>query len=139
MFVLIGGFAILLWLLDRIAPVIVWDGRFSVTVNIQASGDKTVESISYASYFKREIADWVADHAFDQASAEFTKAEFIGSHITADIPCSGKESLFGREFDYVELSCLVLRIDFTDGSRTTKTVEVPTGRGPRSLKVVIDE
>ena len=59
----------------------------------------------------------------------------MAPRFTAYVRCYSRDWL-GCEYSYGEFRCIVLLID-CNGEKTRTIVEIPRGRGPRSMTVTI--
>jgi hypothetical protein len=130
--------AVLLSLSSTLAPVAAWSGRYELIIHVHSLSPEEIVGVSYAAYFRRDHADWLAKEAEAKYDSEFRPASPDGTGYIARIPCSGRRSLLGSELSYTEARFVVLQIACTD-REIREIVEVPEGRGKRTVSISIDD
>ena len=118
-------------------PQIVWDGGFDLNARFVNKSGKTIDRIEAADVGKREYADWHVSHPdIEQPSWREVTLDTNGVgqiHVRS----SGHVSQFtGIELSYYKSESVVIRVNFTDGSRSLFAVNTPE-RGKRQIDVGI--
>ena len=111
-----------------------WDGRFELILRPVSRPGVQVQSLSYVSVNKREVAESIAGNHKTEAEAAFRSAEKQDDEFVASIRCSGQER-GGIETNYHEPRFLVVRVKCENDIEVRKMVEIPIGRGKRSVDV----
>jgi hypothetical protein len=115
---------------------IAWIGAFPLDVRLHALADRKVVRIWYG-YTRPRSA---AKEELNVLLAEFNGRpvhEFKDGESTVDIKCIGRSTGLGREITYGEGQVLILKFEYEDGEIQYKVVEIPPGRGRRSVTVEI--
>ena len=133
----IGG--VLVVLVPLFMTEAVWDGHFPLTLDVRSESGKAIKALSYATFFKNEQAQWwLTKRPEGQPDWGFRPAVQNGGRFVADGDCSGRLwGVFKIERNYVESRYIVIRATYEDGQETRRLAEIPAGRGPRSLTLVI--
>ncbi len=118
-------------------PVASWVGHFELTMQLASESGREIKEVSYAAFFRRDLAEWVATHPVAERGAAFDQATTRNGRFVASVMCSGKRNLLGYDISYFEPRYLVLRVTYADGTLIRRAVEVPAGRGPRSIVVPV--
>jgi hypothetical protein len=133
--VLLVGLILLFVAVVGLSPEMVWDGRFQLDVRLQSRSAAAIKDVSYALYHDREVANRVAGTTEQSVVTEFRSVENAGSgRYLVSVPCSGRRWL-GVEHGYFEYRFIVLRLRYNDKSAVCTAVEIPEGRGQRSVAV----
>jgi hypothetical protein len=61
----------------------------------------------------------------------------MGQPITIQVPCYGRDSISGRELSYGQFSTLLVRVEYSDGTRRMLSVPIPDGRRQRRMTVLV--
>lgn len=116
----------------------VWDGRFPLTLKISPSSGENVKEVSYCSFNDLQAAKRVESPTYHQVEkGDFFPVKKEKDHFVVSIPCSGKLWIFNIETAYSEPRYIVLLIQFENGKKLRRMEEIPKGRGPRTLSVVV--
>jgi len=114
-----------------------WSGRFQLEVNLQSRSSQPVRSVSYATFFRREEADWASKGDARSEISEFKAAQdFDGARFVAYVRCGGRNWL-GFDRIYTDERFIVLRVDSPDRAELRTVEEIPRGRHARSMTVTI--
>lgn len=115
----------------------VWSGRFQLDVQIESRASQPIRSVSYATFYEQEEADWVSKSDHPSAIGEFQAArDFDGKRFVADVRCGGRKWL-GFDRVYSEQRFVAMRIDCVNGVQLRTVEEIPAGRHARSMTVTI--
>lgn len=124
------GFGV--WALDR-AGDLRWSGSFPLQVRLEAG--RKVVAVWAGTMQRREWAEQIRQD-IRRADCVFRPVEgFDGSTFTVDVICGGRNSGLGIERHYTEDQVLVLRLEYADQQDQFQAVEIPEGRGPRTVSV----
>jgi hypothetical protein len=119
-----------------LSSVAVWDGGFQLTVSLHSRSAAAIKDVSFALCRDREVANQLAATTEQSAATEFRSVESAGDgrHLVR-VPCSGRRWL-GVDYGYIEpYRFIVLRVQPTNRALFFAVVEIPEGRGPRSITV----
>lgn len=134
-------FLSMLVMLLLLAPVLlscyVWDGHFQLTLDVTSSSGKHISEVSYAAVSTREQAEWTETHTSGESEFAFRPTSQDNGRFIAHIPCSGRCWVFDIETSYSEFRYVVVRAKYESGKVFRRMAEVPVGRGPRTLKVLV--
>ena len=121
-----------------LTPEAVWDGYFSLALDVRSESGRAIKELSYATFFKNEQAQWLlTEHAEGEPDSDFRSAVQNNGRFSAEVSCSGRFSIFNIETRYTEPRYLVLRVTYADGKESRRLAEIPAGRGPPSMTVVV--
>jgi hypothetical protein len=120
-----------------VGPVAVGDGGYDLTVTFAAS-PSVVKAVHCQPFMRQDVAVWAMN---DPKSAEFQNwivaDPLLGKTIPVPIQTSIKMSPFGREFDRVQATHLVVIADLQDGTHVKKLITIPDCRVSRSVTVTL--
>lgn len=128
---LLAVVAVLLAVVPLLTYIAVWDGRFQLNVTIESV--EPFHAAQYDYFWKRDIAQIVLSGGEESDSWEF--AQLSGSAFVLDLPCSGRINFYGHESSYSEPRYVVAKITLKNGEIVRKLIEVPQGRGARSVTI----
>src|SRR5262249_49138091 len=115
---------------------IYWVGFFDVEVRLVPKGGRRVGRVEARALRPGEVAADVR-RTIDRAHYPFRPVEgFDGRSFTVRALCCGDCSVV-REHSYAEEELLLLRLEYADGGTAYEVVEIPPGRGDRSLTVEV--
>jgi hypothetical protein len=117
--------------------VAVWDGRFALTLDVRSESKAAIKAVSYATSFKLEEAQWLATYNGRVVDSEFRPADRDNGRFVTQVGCSGRHWIFNIETTYAEFRYVVVRVTSVDGKKVRRLVEIPAGRGPRSVTVLV--
>ena len=115
----------------------VWDGHFALTLDVVSESGMKIKALSYTTFFNREQADWATKNTGGEADLCLHSAVQDNRRFVADIGCSGRLWIFNIETKYTEPRYIVFRVKYGDGKELRCWAEMPVGRGPRSLAVMV--
>ncbi|MBL8818546.1 MAG: hypothetical protein JNL58_21135 [Planctomyces sp.] len=114
----------------------VWDGDFSLTISVTESEPIDQESLLFATF-------WSEDQARDAlAKPGVYEWGFHPSQLTddgratIDVPVFGRITTWGDTYNQPPFLVAEYRLAH-DGKVTRKCFDIPTGRGPRSIEILL--
>jgi hypothetical protein len=118
-------------------PQIIWDGGYDLSVQFANQTGKAIDRIEAAAVGKREYADLHVAYP-DVEPPNWRSVTLDGKGVgQIYVRSSGHVSQFtGIELSYYQEKAIVIRVDFTDGSRSLFAVNTPE-RGKRHIDVDI--
>jgi hypothetical protein len=114
----------------------VWDGVFSLTVDLRAAEPDRIGRVWAAAAYHREYAEEILDDS-KSADERFTEIADWQKPFVVEVPCSWGESGFGREKWRGQYHALIIRIEYRDGRREHKIVDMPDYKQTRELTVEV--
>jgi len=137
--ILTVSFAALIYLVTGVFGGAHWVGQFELTVSLDAASNIDEESIVYVECWDEHIANYLCDWGADETSEGFEPPHEAtqGTHRVY-LPCSGRSGRFSDTYNHPGFVVVQYRTHDDDGQWTArKVIRVPTGRGPRSVSVVL--
>ena len=136
-------FAIAVVVILLIVPfgrVVVWNGRFPLTIVIDADQPIDAGELCFATCWRESEAEYTVK-AGPTGEALFRPGVCKSdSHYTISVPCSGRSGPYGINYSYHEPLFLVIQYSILKGDENyirRKLFSIPTGCGPRSLNVTV--
>jgi hypothetical protein len=112
-------------------------GSFDLTVELRSA--TPIQAVSYSNGDFGESLHWMAEERVDPELFDYRRADdFDGKRFIASITFTGTASIIGFERSYRHQGQLALLIEFEDGRQKCKVVDIPAGRGPRSIVVAVE-
>src|SRR6516162_2023088 len=110
----------------------IWDGGYPVQVVIQRTSARPVGAAAAVVLFSWE---WNAvDGDETRVGSKWKPVDMAdGSSFEVYVKCSGKDSGFGRRISYVRQEILVVKVDYTDGSKQLLVADLPESCCGRQL------
>jgi hypothetical protein len=140
LWLLVAGVALFVLAAPWLLVEAVWDGGFPLALDVRSESGKAIKTLAYATFFKREPAEWVTKHITGQAEdrdSGFRPAVENNGQFLAEVGCSGRTWIFNIETRYTEFRYIVFRVTYDGGKEVRRMAEIPAGRGPRSLTVMV--
>lgn len=117
--------------------IAVLDGRFNIALNLPKV-DPSTPPILVAYCWNKTEATHAAKHGSTTNEITFRPIETgVDGTDQIDIPFSAKHGPSGREVSYHEPEYIVIQFDH-DGILRRKIIEIPSGRGDRSISIDFD-
>lgn len=117
--------------------VAVWSGRFTLNVHFVNETEKNIDRMEAAVVSNREEADFHVSVP-DVEPPRWRLVNLDSNGVAQlDVKCSGHDSWLGYELSYWQQTAIVVRVDFSDGSRSLFAADIPPERGGRHLFVHI--
>lgn len=132
---LLGLIALLALVLAAVAlfgPEKVWTGHFELKIAIESASKTQIERVSYWTTYTREEAEEIAAD-YTRYAQGFEPAEYANQCAVVPVRSGGRINALGRERRYVAQRYVVLCINYADGTENVVVVQVPRGRGSRSV------
>jgi len=131
----VGLVAVIVFSLIRVT---IWDGRFSLQVNLASLQNRRIVRVSADPRWRREWNHYLRTESatpidLDQDLKSVAWTE--GQPFTVEVPCSGRDSAFGCNLSYGQSHYLLLRVEYEDGTCEYLGVEIPDGRLQRRVSV----
>lgn len=119
------------------AQYMIHDGHFDLTVNVIDHGSR-FRAVHCEAYGTRDVAEIVAQQLQPSDPAYFATADpFAGEPLTVRVPCSGRESMSGRELRRMQFGYLAVIGELPDGRKVGSVVEIPDGRVSQEVNVTL--
>lgn len=109
----------------------VWDGSFKLTVRLK---DPRVTSITRLDHrcVSRHEAERMVAHPIPQ---DFVPVSLVRDELVVDVACWGRSSILGWGDTYDHFRYIVIWAHYRDGTDHCQVVEIPYGRGARTIEV----
>ena len=130
------GPALAYWLIAQIA-IGRGCGDFELRLDTHSRSGRAIQLIEYEAHFGREVAEYAVSDPAARQLLNFDFAALEGTIASCDVPHSHLVNAFGHDLSYTYAPFLVLRITYDDGEQALQLVEVPQGRGARSMTLEI--
>jgi hypothetical protein len=126
------------FILDSIF-VWLWDGSYDLVVEMETAQPRKVVHAWYSGDHQRKELQYFRQHELQGNSAEWSAVgNFNGRQLSVRMSCGGRTTqLLGRETDYGEFDLALFKFELDNGETLYKIVEVPPGRGRRTVAVQI--
>lgn len=135
---LIGAGLVAAYLLVSLPVEMVWDGSFTLAVNVQSSAHSPIARIEYMEIASRDQGDWITQNPKSRDCSFQQATDFDGKQFTASIHCSGHIfSSINYERSYFEFRFLVVHVQYKNGQDECMIAEIPAGRGKRSMTLTV--
>ena len=126
--IVVGGLA-----LYDFGYTMVWDGSFSLTVNLRPAEPDRITRVWAGATYRRDYVSEFLDTP--QWAERLTAIADWQKPFVVEVTCSGAESGFGRERWHAQYRTLVIRVEYLDGHREDKVVNIPDHKQTRELAV----
>jgi hypothetical protein len=114
-----------------------WSGRYFLNVQLEVKGDRPISRVSAKALMDKGWAEAIRLNP-GWVSQDLEPVHWVeGEPFSVWVPCGGRTSALGRELSYFNFQLLVVRVDYTDGTSTYVTAEIPDGRLQRELHVAV--
>lgn len=118
-----------------------WIGGYDLTIHID-SPDGPPTAVGCMAERHREDAEHLcsrspAPTALKLGRGSVVASPYDGKTLQVHITTSGRDSMFGRPVARYQQRFLVVSVEWPDGRRTCKVVEIPNGRESREVRVSI--
>jgi hypothetical protein len=112
-------------------------GFFDLTVELRST--TPIRAVSYFNGDFDEPVRLMAERGADPELFDYRRAEnFDGKRFVASIKFTDITTALGFERSYRHQGQLALLIEFEGGRKVCKVVDIPAGRGPKSIVVEVD-
>jgi hypothetical protein len=120
------------------STIAVWVGEFLLTLDVRSESGKAIKALSYTTFFHREQAPWLLTKRTEgEPDVEFRPAVQNDGKFVVNVTCSGRLWIFDIETKYTEPRYIVVRVTYMDGKESRQVAEIPAGRGPRSMTIIV--
>lgn len=127
-------------LLLPFVSVKVWDGSFPLTIVIDTDQPIDPNELYFATCWHKIDAEYAIETG-TTGDAPFGPGDSDGDNLyTISVPCSGRAGPYGIEYSYHQPLFLILEYSMLQGDNKVtrrKRFNIPTGRGPQSINVVV--
>lgn len=112
-------------------PVVtVWDGQFTLNVQLVNETDKAIDHVDAAVMSSRHEAELLVENPNIERGWQWKRTNPDAADIVQiSIKCSGHVNWFGREISYWQEPAITLRVVFDDGTESRYAVDTPRERG----------
>lgn len=122
--------------------VAVWDGHFPLTIIIDANQPIDASQLHFATCWRESEAEYAIETGLTGEVPFRSVDSQYESHHTILVPCSGRAGPFGIAYSYQQPLFLVIQYSTLEGEDVLtrrKRINIPAGRGPRSVNVTLKE
>jgi hypothetical protein len=117
------------------SSVALWDGRYSVDVEVKRTSDRPLVRAEAVTLFREE---WDAAEGDPDRIELWEPVTFRDDgSFTIHVPCSGRDSALGRRLSYSRMEVLALKVTYADGSSRLVAVDIPENRSPRKKQIQV--
>ena len=124
---------IVIILMVPVGSVAIWDGSFSLILNVEAEASVDLDSVKFS--MDHILYPRSERRTFSSARSATQKSS---GQWTIDVPCSGRSGFMGYGGTYHQPGILIVDYQQTiDHERTPRREHftIPKGRGPRSMAI----
>ena len=119
-------------------PQTIWDGGFDLNLHLVNNTGKAIDRIEAAAVASHQYSEFYVAHPDHREQPRWSTVTLDGGGVgQVYVNSAGHVNAFtGIELSYWRSEAVVVRVEFTDGSRSQFAVDVPE-RGKRHIEVDI--
>jgi hypothetical protein len=112
-------------------PVVtIWDGRFTLNVQLVNETGRPIVCVDAAVVGSRQDAEAIVANPTMEGGWFWKPANLDAAGVAqVDVRCSGHVNWFGREISYYQEPAIAFKVVFEDGTESRFAVDTPRERG----------